>query len=280
MTTPKHHADLINSLDKYLRRIPQPREYHALLADIGRYHPELFRDSIAEAAGAEESGTTLPPQARNRSTIIKIYNRKTKEMAALYPLLMSVEGALRGQLASAMYRMFGVDKWWISYCAAIASGNEVTTVTAVNGFNVPGTKFSRTIGKIIATINAKERQNAATLSCGFEFLSGASFGQLRYVAEASWSNIMPLFRGRRGGPAQIVKADFMDLTKVILDLRNDLYHHRPISNQQSCVDACERLLDHFDHHMGAFDYALSQVVYVRPLFNIAQHARHDIINDA
>ncbi|MEY9324388.1 hypothetical protein [Sinorhizobium fredii] len=64
--------------------------------------------------------------------------------------------------------------------------------------------------------------------------------------------------------------------KAILDVRNDLYHHRPISNRQTCVDACERLLDHFDGHIGALDEALSNVVYVRPTFKIGRHARHDI----
>ncbi|MCY1212755.1 hypothetical protein D9M68_151800 [compost metagenome] len=44
---------------------------------------------------------------------------------------------------------------------------------------------------------------------------------------------------------QIVKQDFINLTKEILDMRNDLYHHRPIQNRQKCVEACERLARSF-----------------------------------
>lgn len=279
MIVPKHHADLIESLDKYLRKTPRPSEYHPLLTDFGRYHPELYRDSIAEAIGAEINGVLAPNQARTREAVIRIYNRKTKEMAALYPFLFSVEGALRSQLATALCGLFQDDRWWVGYCQAIARGDDPTIVQEINTVSVPGAAFSRAVAKIIDTIDSGSGMRAIDRAGGFEFLTGATFGQLRYVVANCWTHLRQLFIGKRGGPAQIVKTDFLDLTKVILDVRNDLYHHRPVSNQQTFFDACERILDHFDHHVGAFDQALSRSVYVRPVFRIARQSRHDIVTD-
>lgn len=274
MSAPLHQTEILDLLSHYFEKTPQPSEYQPILTDLRRCHPELFRDSLIEAIGARLSNPTT--EQPSRSALMKIYNRKTKEMAAIFPFLMAAEGAIRNQMACEMFRMFGTDTWWLPYCAALSSGQEVKDVTQINGVPVPGSRFSNSVGKIIASINAKGK-NAASLTCGYSFLSEATFGQLRYLVEHSWAHIVQFFKGKKGDLPQIVKQDFIDLTKEILDMRNDLYHHRPISNQQKCVEACERLLDHFDHHMGSFDQALSQVVYVRPQFKVERKPRHDII---
>ncbi|WP_065376795.1 hypothetical protein [Ensifer adhaerens] len=277
MSTPNHQATILELLGKYFKKTLQPHQYQPILTDLRRCHPELLRDCLVEAVEATDKDPAAPPEEPSRAALMRIYNRKTKEMAAMFPFLMATEGALRGQLACEMYRIFGTDQWWLPYCAALNSGKEFKDVTDINGVPVPGSKFSNSVGKIIMSINAKDGKNAATITCGLEFLSEATFGQLRYLGEHSWAQIMQVFRGKKGDIPQIVKQDFINLTKEILDMRNDLYHHRPISNQQKCVEACERLLDHFDHHLGAFDHAISQAVYVRPEFKVDRKPRHDII---
>lgn len=276
MPNPNHQVTVLELLGRYFKKTLQPNQYQPILTDMRRCHPELLKDSLVEAVEASNN-LAFPLEEPSREAIMRIYNRKTKEMAAMFPFLMAIEGALRGQLACEMYRIFGTDQWWLPYCTALNAGKQFKDVTYINGIPVPGSKFSNTVGKIIMSINGKEGKNATTITCGLEFLSEATFGQIRYLGEHSWAQIMHIFRGTKGDTHQIVKQDFINLTKEILDMRNDLYHHRPISNQQKCVEACERLLDHFDNHLGAFDYAISQAVYVRPVFKINRKPRHDII---
>ncbi len=195
----------------------------------------------------------------------------------MYPFLFALKGGLRNRFADELYLRFGTDEWWKDIRAAMASGHAPNTVKVVNQVPI-SSHFANYVGDILKYIDGDSLRRTTTLSmtCGLQLLTAATFGQLRYLLGNNWHEFGSIFVGRKKGPRQITKNDFMSLTKTIMEVRNDLYHHRPISNQQACVDACERLMDHLDFHLGSFDAELSKSTYVRPVFSIAHSDRHDV----
>lgn len=139
--------------------------------------------------------------------------------------------------------------------------------------------LARRLGDVIFSIDGERFQHpkVATLTCGSQFFAETTFGQLRYIVGTSWSELGHIFRGRKGSIKAITKEEFMEMTKVILDGRNELYHHNPISSRQACVTACEILADHLDCHIGATDEEMSRTIYPRPEFKVIAQLRHHVV---
>lgn len=271
---PRLHADLRELLGAYLDHTPTASATDAILADFMRLHPGLLVGSLKEAIAGPPG-----PHRTDREHLHRIYHRKTKEMAAMYPLLLSLEGAFRARLTAEFFRHFGVDDWWMPIYAAIRKGGDSTSVKEINGIRVTS-HLARRLGDVIMMIEGERFQHpkVATLTCGSEFFAQTTFGQLRYIVGTSWSEFGHVFRGRRGAVKAITKDEFMELTKVVLDARNDLYHHNPISSRQACVTASETLADHLDCHIGSTDAEIGRTSYPRPEFKIAPQQRHHALN--
>jgi hypothetical protein len=269
--SPKTHIELRELLSKFLKHTPTAREADPLIGDLRRMNPYLLKDTLIEL----ENGTANHP---GRPEIIAIYIRKTKEQAALYPLLFFVENALRARLAIEMYEKFRVDDWWKDILAAMRAGKDPWTVQAINGVRISRYMAER-VSQILSSYDGTTAGAAKldAMTCGTELLSPSTFGQLRYLVEKSWTEFKHIFAGSKGVTKAISKEEFKRITKVIVDVRNDLYHHNAISGpRQTFVNCCEIIADHLDGHLGSFDAAIGVCVYSRPTFLVAVHAKHHV----
>lgn len=196
----------------------------------------------------------------------------------MYPVLLSLEGGLRARLTVEFFVRFGIDRWWIPFHDALRRGEDATTVKEVNGVRVTS-HLARRLADVIVSVDGDRFQHprTAAFDCGSEFFANTTFGQLRYIVGTSWSEFGHIFRGRKGTVKAITKDEFMELTKVVLDTRNALYHHNPVNSRQACVTACEILADHLDYHLGSLDSDLGRTTYPRPEFKVAVQERHNVI---
>ncbi|TIR76429.1 MAG: hypothetical protein E5X15_18075 [Mesorhizobium sp.] len=267
--SPAVHVQLKELLGQFLKHTPTARGTDSLMADLRRFNPELLRDSLVEllSSSVHTEGT--------REEISSVYTRKLKEMAALYPLLFHVENALRARLSLEIFDRFGIDQWWVPILKAIRSGNPAHSVKQIG--TVPITRyFAVRVGHIVESVEGT-RDGPAKLdqmTCGSQLLAESTFGELRYLVSNSWTDFQHIFRGSRGVIKAITKLEFSALSKVIVDVRNDLYHHRPISDRQTFVNVCEILADHLESHLGSLDTAMANATYVRPSFSVVLHDRH------
>lgn len=62
--------------------------------------------------------------------------------------------------------------------------------------------------------------------------------------------------------------------RLIKDARNELFHSNPIKNRARVVEACERILDALDVHLGDLAADLAAVSYVPIAPSVARTARH------
>ncbi|MCM2503964.1 hypothetical protein NDN16_09785 [Aureimonas altamirensis] len=267
---PRYQSELRELVDTYLARTPWAKEACFLEEDIRKLHPLMLGDALRELIAGRSKG-----EIGVRSALLIVYGRKMKEMAALYPLAFSVENALRARVAEATSGRFGYDTWWRPIRFAMKNGQDPQTVKEI--MKVPITsKLARRVGDIIAFVDGERltRDTTEIMTCGSAFLAGSTFGQLRYLVIDSWSVFDHLFDGKRNGLRAMSKEDFASLSKAVNDTRNDLYHHNPVAYRQRFIEACERIADHLDLHLGSIDAFLTNARYTRPEFDVTAQDRH------
>lgn len=268
----KKRIELREVFDIYLEFTPTARDTDAFNADAVRLHPTLLYDAMQEA----KKGRALVglPTSEYRSVLHGIYHRKLKELASLYPFLFTLENALRARLAAEMVELCGTETWWRPVEAELRAGRNPST-TQLGALTVHR-DFITQLAKMVKEVEGEKMKRAKLkdIDDGMTFLCETSFGHIRYFIIEGWKYFEPIFRPSAPSLKNLTKQEFNNMSKIILDARNELHHHNPIRERQKVVSACERLLNYLNYHLESLDMDIRTRQDWRPNFSVKCEARH------
>lgn len=274
MSVVKKRIEIQQLFDLYLKFTPTPGQVEEIGADLQKFHPTLLHDAAKEAR--EGNALRGLPVRDFRPAIHGIYARKMKELASLYPFIFTVENALRARLAEEMERLTRIKTWWRPVETELKAGRDATQLPRLGALTVTGS-FLRCIANMIFSVDGEHLNlgRLAGIEEGMTFLCETTFGQLRYLLLNGWTHFEPIFRPENAPTLKkLTKTELNNSTKVILEARNELYHHNPIRERQKVVTACESTLDYLNLHLGSLDDDLHFQTYPRPNFAVVCEPRH------
>ncbi|WP_288429372.1 hypothetical protein [uncultured Agrobacterium sp.] len=243
------HAAIAELLGTYLTFTPNTRQIEAFHADLRVLHPELLKASIKEALSAVDKVSV--ETALQRITIHAIYNRKTKELASLYPVIFALENSMRSSLSEFLGNYFGRVDWWVVIRDAHLAGKTYKSFVnvAING-RLTTVDF---IKQCFFTMEHLLKSHEACISGpdkNDEFYYCLTIGDLTRLMLTDWSTIRKMFREDRIIGFKLDHYNFKSSMNLIRDARNALYHSNPISNRRAVYAASERILNALDFHLG------------------------------
>ena len=270
----KRHVPTSQLLGEYLTFVPTPQQVDHFRADMRTLNPTLLRDSIRE--GVQVQALQQIPIHEQRLVIHGIYTRKVKEFSSIYPFVFAVENALRSVLADYLEERFGRMDWWTLIRNARYNGQTYSAFP-----NILGTPVNPAFVKAIWRVfdNMANPQHVSSIignNKTDEFYYCLTLGELWSIMQADWLLIRDMFASDATLGFAFTKTLFNDTMRVIKETRNELFHSNPIKDRKKIVEACERILNGLQFHLGDYDHDLGTTQYVRVPPSVARAPRHVI----
>lgn len=278
MTITKRHVDVEHLLGLYLNFVPGPAQADLFRADMRVMNPVLLKDAIKECTATR--GTQKIHRMDHRVAIQGVYTRKTKELAALYPFLFSVENALRLAAAQHYGTVFGNDSWWTVIRDKVFEGmdEKCFPTNANQKKNIRGTpvnpKFIKELFYSIGNMPKAGRNELTNPSTDDALYLNLSLGSLFNLIDADWEISRDMFLSDQALGLKLRKNDIKTAGQIVKSARNELFHGKPIGDVSKVARACENLLDKVGFHMGDFDTRLSKSQITRPQAIIPRRGHH------
>ncbi len=270
----KRHVPTSQLLGEYLTFVPTPQQVDAFKTDMRTLNPTLLRDAIRE--GVQVKALQQIPTHEQRLVIHRIYTRKIKEFSSIYPFVFAVENALRSVLADYLEERFGRMDWWTLIRDARVNGQNYTAFPTIRGVPV-NPAFVKAVWRVFDSMaNPQHIANTNGANRSDEFYYCLTLGDLWSIMQADWTLIRPMFASDAELGFAFTKTMFVDTMRVIKETRNELFHSNPIKDRKKIVEACERILNGLQFHLGDYDSDLGVSTYVRIPATIARAPRHII----
>jgi hypothetical protein len=261
-------------LGEYLTFVPTPQQVDHFKVDMRTLNPTLLRDSIRE--GVKVQALQQIPVHEQRLVIHRIYTRKVKEFSSIYPFVFAVENALRSVLADYLEERFGRMDWWVLIRNARQNGQTYTAFPNILGTPV-NPAFVKAVWRVFDNmVNPQHIKDVTGNNKSDEFYYCLTLGELWRIMEADWVLIRDMFAPDAVLGFTFTKTMFVDTMRVIKETRNELFHSNPIKDRKKIVEACERILNGLQFHLGDYDFDLGAATYVRVPPTILRQARHVI----
>ena len=278
MTIPKRHVDVEDLLGLYLNFVPQPAQADLFRSDMRVMNPILLKDAIKECAATR--GAQQVRHMEHRKAIQRVYARKTKELAALYPFIFSVENALRLAAAEHYGETFGGDSWWTVIRDKVGKGLDETcfAVDVNQKKNIRGIAVNpKFVEELFYSIGNMPNSGWNALNdpnTNDELYLHLSLGSLFNLIDADWEISRGMFLADQVLGRRLRKNDIKSAAYIVKSARNELFHGKPIGDVSKVARACENILDKVGFHMGEFDTRLSESQITRPQTAIARKGYH------
>lgn len=270
----KRHIPTRELLGEYLSFVPRPQEVDHFEVDMRTLNPTLLRDSIRE--GVQVRRLQAVPVDQQRQIIHRIYTRKVKEFSSIYPFVFAVENSLRSVLADYLEDRFGRMDWWTIIRDGRDAGQTYQNFPNIRGVVInPG--FVKAVWKVFDDIISATLIHKVTgPDKSDEFYYCLTLGELWSIIKADWGLMRGMFCANAELGFNLDKTVFDDTLRVIKETRNELFHSNPIKDRKKVVEACERILNALQFHLGDYDADLgaAQCSQIPPTVNRAQ--RHVI----
>ncbi len=278
MTIAKRHVAVEELLGVFLNFTPRAADTDLFRADMRILNQTLLRDSIKECH-AVSKGTQLPGMAQ-RTEIHRVYSRKTKELAALYPFVFSVENALRHTAAEFYSEAFNDDAWWAVIRNAISAGHDEKhfKVDPQGKKNIKGVavtpKFIKQLFYGFNNMSASQRRIMQRTDVIDEMYLCLSLRSLCNIIEADWNLSRNMFVSNNALGGELRKQDMSNWFNILITARNELFHCNPLGDISKISRACESILDKLGFHLGEFDNQLREIQVTRTPTNTLRSAYH------
>ncbi|MGV1856009.1 hypothetical protein [Rhizobium rhizogenes] len=270
----KRHVPTSQLLGEYLTFVPTPQQVDHFRADMRTLNPTLLRDTIRE--GVQVQALQQIPIHEQRLVIHRIYNRKVKEFSSIYPFVFAVENALRSVLADYLEERFGRLDWWVLIRNARDNGQTYAAFPNILGTAV-NPSFVKAVWRVFDNmVNPQHISSVTGNNKTDEFYYCLTLGELWKIMEADWLLIRDMFAPDAALGFTFTKTLFNDTMRVIKETRNELFHSNPIKDRKKIVEACERILNGLQFHLGDYDHDLGATQYVRVPPSVARTPRHVI----
>ncbi|MCJ2065988.1 hypothetical protein MKK63_25250 [Methylobacterium sp. J-088] len=274
MSISKRHVTTRELLGEYLTFTPGSREIDLLEADMRTLNPTLLRDAILEGVNTRVRRSV--PASDQRRLLHQIYARKVKEFSSLYPFLFAVENSLRSALADHSGAKFGRSDWWTLIRDGRLAGK--TQQAFPNIWGVPvSAAFVKVVWRAMDAItNPTHLASISGPDRTDEFYYCLSLGDLWGILGTDWVMTRSMFCPDKDLGFTFARKTFDDTMRIIKDARNELYHSNPIRDRKKVVEACERILNGLNVHLGDYDADLGAARYVRVPPTVLRGTRHVI----
>jgi hypothetical protein len=249
-------------LAEYLSGSPTPRLVDAFLADLRVLNRRLLADSILEAQGTTSFKTPLSYDEK-RQFIHKIYTRKTKELAALYPVIFAVENALRSALSVHLTTYFDRRDWWVVVRDAVIAGKSYQDFDHICGKQVSYGFKSQIFFTVEKILDGPNKGKLLAPTNDDQLFLLLTIGQLQRIIVSDWLFIRQMFRQSHEIRFHLNKTNFQTRLKSLKDARDEVFHSNPIRNRSHVFTAAEDILDALDFHLGDFDKDLKDAEHKR-----------------
>lgn len=266
--------NLREAIGNCLTYTPQSQLADQYEADIRTLNPRLLKEALAELTATKK----LDHNDRNqhRAEIHLIYNRKVKELAALYPFIFSLENALRMLCHIVFANEFRDPFWWFRFYEWHANGDDIKKIQRVGTVKITGDLRDAINTAMISAVKADYEAELAAKKDAFVFFEKMTFGELVKVITKGW----PLFKGcfsissHQSHPMS--ESEFKKHMKHVARARNTAFHSNPIADKGKVLLGCEKVLDCLRFHMGDFDAAVGAIKCTRFQPSIRRTPRHVI----
>lgn len=280
MSVVKRRISIENLLGTYLSFTPKPTEVDLFYADIRTLNTTLLHDAIEECLETQKLSRGGAEQ--QRAEIYRVYIRKTKELASLYPFIFAVESALRSAAAEHYPNVFRSSDWWTVIRDKYNEGGSARDFQKdKNGkMNIRGIKvnpaFIKSLFSSIEKIGKKNSHFIQGNDNTDELYSCITLNDLCKIIHSDWEISKGMFYSYISDGNILDKKYFIDNTNNIIKTRNELFHSNPVKERAKIYRSCEKILDTLGFHIGTYDENLRQSQYIRttPEINICN--RHII----
>lgn len=272
MSILKRHISTRELYGECLTFIPSAAQLDQFEADMKILNPTMLRDSLKEAAETRKLQGVPSPQQRR--LIHRIYARKINEMSSMYPYVFTVENSLRSALAEHLGSHFDRLDWWVIVRDFQRAGKDPSSLGHIRGKTV-NARFLKSVWRALENIVAPEKiQLIDGPDKTDEFFYCTTLGDIWEMTRADWSLTRGMFSSDQQLGYKLDQTMFNNTMRLIKDARNELFHSNPIKNRARVVEACERILDALDVHLGDLAADLAAVSYVPIAPSVARTARH------
>lgn len=257
---------------EYLTFTPGCRDRELFDADMRSMNPALLADALREGIALHKR--RVQPTQDQRRSIHQIYARKVKELSSLYPFIFAVENGLRSALADRSAAKFGRVDWWVLIRDARAIGLDHTSFPRI-GTTTVNSGFVQAVFRAFETMtNPLHIHSIAGNERSDEFYYTLSLGDLWTILRHDWEMTRTMFCSDKELGMKLTFTAFNDTMRVIKDARNDIYHSNPTSHRTQVVEACERLLNGLNVHLGDYDADIGAAQARRVPATVKRSARH------
>ncbi len=278
MAIAKRHVDVEELLGIFLRFTPHAADTDLFRADMRILNPVQLKDAIKECHAT--TNIDRQPGMAQRAEIHRVYTRKTKELASLYPFIFSLENALRHAAAAHYGGVFGTDSWWIIIRDKCEIGQDErafpldrTGKKRIHGVQVTP-KFVEQLCRNFSQFTNRQKRSLRGADVIDEFYLCLSLGSLFNLIEADWVRARGMFVSDERLGRTLRKSDLVNSFKIIGEARNELFHSRSIGDIAKVARACENTLDKLGFHLSDFDNHVANTHITRAPLTIARCGYH------
>jgi len=280
MTIAKRHVDVAELLGEFLMFTPHAADTDLFHADMLILNPVLLKDSIKECQAT--SNIDRKPGMAQRGEIHRVYARKAKELAALYPFIFSLENCLRHKAAAHYGKVFGIDTWWTLIRDKIKNDQNADDmpVNKTGRKRLKGVQVTpKFVAQLFRTFYVMSDKQLSTLQGDEddlidEYYMCLSLGSLFHLIDADWNLARGMFVSDEDLGRTLRKGDLTNWFKIIREARNELFHSRSIGDVAKVARACENTLDKLGFHLGDFDKHVAGTQITRAPLIIPRAAYH------
>ncbi len=271
---PDRHTITRQLWGEYLTFTPGCREKDLFDADMRSMNPALLINALKEGIAVHKR--QIQPARDQRRSIHQIYARKVKELSSLYPFIFAVENGLRSALADRSAVKFGRMDWWMLIRDARAAGRDHMSFPHIATVPVSSAFVQAVFHAFETMTNPLHLSSVAGPDRTDEFYYTLSLGNLWTILRHDWNLTRSMFCSDEEMGMKLDVKTFNDTMRVIKNARNEIYHSNPISNRTKVVEACERLLDGLNVHLGDYDTDLGAAQARRVPATVNRAARHAV----
>jgi len=232
---------LSDFFEHFLPFTPTAKQVDTFRADLSLVSPSLMKASLIEVRKGAQGKKVQYGCTEWRPAIFQVYNRKVAEHARLYPVFHSFETAFRSTVAVGLETHYDHKRWWRKIYEELRKGHPANTVRQIGA--VPVTSHAaQAIGQIINAIDGESFQRGlvGNFNNGFEFVERCDLNDIYKLIDTHWH----LFRPKLKSKGRLLSnTDFKAKFHNVREARNNVYHHKSVSEMRKVVEDAEELLD-------------------------------------
>ena len=212
-------------------------------ADLVRLNLDVMSAALRQSLEAATAAKRAPRDVR--ASVLAQYNRIVASQAQLFPVFFVFESAWRSLVAARLDALYQTGDWWHPIRDLVAAGREPSA-----SMRLAGTVTTREVVITIVHILKAPGVRPGSLQTTYELLSAGTLGALERIIERNWSPVAQVL-ANRSADGRMTLETFKASYRLVREARNEMFHHRRVSDRREVLKAAETLLGALDMDLAA-----------------------------